>query len=82
MSETTSLKVEIGGHTDSIGDPIKNIEISVKRAKTVKNYLVKLGIAPERLIIQGYGSRNPIADNKTEDGRALNRRVEIIPLKE
>lgn len=81
MSGDPTLKVEIGGHTDNVGNAMTNVEVSVKRATTVGNYLVKLGIPSDRIIIQGYGSAKPIADNKTEEGRAQNRRVEIVLLK-
>ena len=81
MSGDPTIKVEIGGHTDNVGKAMTNVEVSVKRATTVGNYLVKLGIPSDRIIIQGYGSAKPIADNKTEEGRAQNRRVEIVLLK-
>ena len=80
MSEKSTLRVEVGGHTDNIGKPIDNLKVSVKRATIVRDHLVKLGILAERIIVQGYGSTKPIADNKTEEGRAQNRRVEIIVL--
>jgi len=82
MSGDPTLKVEIGGHTDNVGNPMTNVEVSVKRATIVGNYLVKLGVPSDRIIIRGYGEIKPIADNKTEDGRAQNRRVEIIPFKD
>jgi outer membrane protein OmpA-like peptidoglycan-associated protein len=77
MSQRPNMKVEVGGYTDNEGDPIVNLKLSVKRALFVKSYLVKLGIPDDRIIVQGYGSTNPVADNGTPEGRAQNRRVEI-----
>jgi len=72
------IKVEIGGHTDSGGPEKVNQKISEKRALSVKKYLMdKFGIEENRLVVKGYGSTRPIADNKTEEGRAKNRRVEL-----
>ena len=72
-----ALKVEIGGHTDSTGDPKKNTALSQARAESVKKYLAGKGVDAGRLGAKGYGSSQPIADNKTKDGRAQNRRVEL-----
>jgi outer membrane protein OmpA-like peptidoglycan-associated protein len=77
MSERPSMKIEVGGHTDNVGDPLVNLKLSVKRATAIRDYLVKLGISTDRIIVQGYGSTRAIADNNTEEGRAQNRRVEI-----
>lgn len=71
-------KVEIGGHTDSIGTSAYNQALSQRRAEAVRSYLIRQGIAPERMIARGYGESQPIADNRTEAGRALNRRTEIV----
>lgn len=82
LKDNPQIKVEIGGHTDSIGSEKVNQIISEKRALSVKKYLQdKFGIEENRLILKGYGSTKPIAENKTEKGRAQNRRVEfrIIP---
>ncbi len=68
------------GHTDSSAPEDYNIKLSLDRANTVKKYLVGKGIAEETLIAQGYGKRKPRASNATEDGRALNRRVEFFIL--
>ncbi len=77
------VKVEISGHTDSQGSVAHNITLSKNRAKTVYDYLVNHGINKDRLTYKGYGQSNPIADNSTKEGRALNRRTEfkIIGLK-
>ncbi len=78
LKENREIKVEIGGHTDSRGPEKVNQKISEKRALSVKKYLMdKFGIEENRLVVKGYGSTRPIADNKTEEGRAKNRRVEL-----
>jgi outer membrane protein OmpA-like peptidoglycan-associated protein len=68
----------INGYTDSTGSEGKNLDISKKRAKAVKDYLVSQGVDANRLKSEGFGIKNPIATNKTSKGRATNRRVEII----
>jgi len=73
-------KVEIGGHTDNVGKPADNMVLSQNRANTVRAYLLTKGIAPERVTAQGYGATMPIADNKTAEGRAENRRTEVKTL--
>jgi len=74
------VRVEVGGHTDNTGSPSVNARLSGARAQSVVDYLVAKGIAPSRLKSKGYGSTQPIADNKTTDGRAKNRRVELRKL--
>ena len=71
------LKVEIAGHTDNTGKAEMNQTLSVKRAESVKAYLVKKGVAEERLSTAGFGPDQPIADNETAAGRTKNRRVEF-----
>lgn len=71
------LKVEIGGHTDARGDDAYNLKLSERRAKSVRNYLIEQGIAPERLASKGYGESQPVADNDTEEGMRRNRRTEL-----
>jgi OOP family OmpA-OmpF porin len=65
------------GHTDSIGSDAYNQKLSVRRAEAVKAYLVSKGIEPNRIYTEGKGKSQPIADNRTAEGRAKNRRVEI-----
>lgn len=70
-------KVIITGHTDNVGSAAYNKKLSLRRAQSVRDYLVSLGVDPKKLEIRGEGLRKPIADNSTEEGRAKNRRVEV-----
>ncbi len=70
-------KVKVEGYTDNVGKPDKNQTLSEDRAQAVVDYLVKKGVAPERLQAIGHGQDNPIGDNKTAKGREANRRVEF-----
>jgi outer membrane protein OmpA-like peptidoglycan-associated protein len=72
------LKVSIEGHTDNVGTPQSNKTLSSQRAKSVMNAVVQKGIAATRLTAVGWGQEKPIADNRSEEGRAKNRRVEIV----
>ncbi|WP_428313341.1 OmpA family protein [Hydrocarboniphaga sp.] len=72
-----SIKVEVGGHTDGRGSDAYNQKLSQRRAEAVKQYLSGRGIAADRLNTAGYGARKPVADNATDEGRELNRRVEL-----
>ena len=71
-------KARIDGHTDSNGPEAYNDQLSLKRAKSVADVLVSVGMQPANLDIRGRGERDPVADNKTAAGRAENRRVGII----
>lgn len=71
------IKVEIQGYTDNIGSESYNKKLAQKRADVVKGYLTSKGVAAARLNAVGYGESNPVADNKTADGRAMNRRIEF-----
>jgi outer membrane protein OmpA-like peptidoglycan-associated protein len=77
LTANPKIKIEVGGHTDNTGDQIKNTSLSAKRALAVKTYLVTAGIDTNRLTTKGYADAQAIADNKTLDGRAQNRRTEI-----
>jgi outer membrane protein OmpA-like peptidoglycan-associated protein len=77
LSKNPSVKVSIEGHTDNSGSDKINQPLSEKRAAAAKAYLVSKGIAEDRMTTSGYGSSQPIADNKTTAGRQKNRRVEI-----
>ncbi len=70
-------KILIEGHASSEGDAAYNLKLSDERAKAVMKYLVEHGVAKDRLAAKGFGSKEPIADNKTEEGREKNRRVEF-----
>ncbi|MFN5776154.1 MAG: OmpA family protein, partial [Burkholderiaceae bacterium] len=65
------------GHTDSVGSDAYNQKLSVRRAEAVKAYLVSKGVEKNRVYTEGKGEKQPVADNKTTQGRAKNRRVEI-----
>ena len=77
LTKFTQLKLEVAGHTDNIGSPELNRELSGIRALAVKNYLIEKMIDADRLTAAGYGSEQPIDDNSTREGRSLNRRVEL-----
>lgn len=77
LEKNPNLKVEIGGHTDNVGNKQANLLLSQNRAKSVKEFLVSKGITPDRLNSKGYGADTPIASNETEAGRAKNRRTEF-----
>jgi len=70
--------IVVQGYTDSVGSAADNDRLSLKRAQSVRDYLVTHGIPPEKATAEGKGANNPVADNKTADGRAENRRVEIV----
>ena len=77
MNDNPTLKIQISGHTDNVGKPAENITLSNNRAKTVVAYLINKRIGPQRLTFKGFGETQPVADNKTEEGRAKNRRTEM-----
>jgi OOP family OmpA-OmpF porin len=72
------LKLNVEGHTDNIGSPASNKILSEARAKSVVSSIVNQGITADRLNPEGYGQDKPVADNSTEEGRAKNRRVELV----
>ena len=80
MNRKDDERIELGGHTDNVGSAKSNLVLSEARANTVRNYLIQKGIDPSRIIAKGYGLSKPIADNRTEDGRAQNRRTEVTVL--
>ena len=77
MNDHPTMIVEIGGHTDNIGSDEYNLDLSIRRAKSVINYLIKHGVKKDRLSAKGYGEKQPILNNNTEEGRSKNRRVEF-----
>jgi len=81
LLKNPDVKVEIQGHTDNIGSDRYNQKLSLQRAETVKNFLVAKGVAADRLTTVGYGKTKMIMDNKTEQERGLNRRIELKIIK-
>jgi len=79
LNDNPGVSVEVQGYTDSIGTDAYNLRLSQRRANTVKNFLVKQGVSSSRLTTKGYGESNPVASNETAEGRAQNRRVELVP---
>jgi outer membrane protein OmpA-like peptidoglycan-associated protein len=77
LKDNPTVKIEISGHTDNVGKPADNIALSNNRAKSVVNYIISKGISAQRLAAKGYGETKPVADNKTEEGKAKNRRTEL-----
>lgn len=77
MNSNPSMKIEISGHTDNVGSHAFNLKLSQDRAQAVVDYLVSKNISVDRLTAQGYSFDKPIADNNTQEGRDLNRRVEM-----
>lgn len=75
LQQHEALRIEVGGHTDNVGDNTSNLRLSEQRAKTVYDYLVQHGVSADRLTYKGYGESKPIATNDTEEGRAANRRT-------
>jgi outer membrane protein OmpA-like peptidoglycan-associated protein len=80
MKSNPDLKIGVEGHTDNVGNPASNKTLSVDRAKSVVAAIVSKGISSTRLSPSGYGQDKPVADNSTEEGRAKNRRVELIKI--
>lgn len=78
LTRDRSLELTVVGHTDSQGPAEINQELSLQRAQSVVSFMVAAGIDPDRITAEGKGSDEPIADNSTEEGRALNRRVEFL----
>ena len=73
-----NLGVVVEGHSDSTGSTEYNVQLSLRRAETVRNYLVTLGVDKDRIAVIGKGASEPIATNDTREGRAKNRRVAIV----
>lgn len=80
MQENASLQIEISGHTDNTGSDELNNKLSQDRADAVKNYLLNAGVKSDRIRTKGYGKTKPKADNTTDEGRQMNRRVEFAIL--
>ena len=78
LKANPDVALEIQGHTDNVGAPAANLALSRERAASVKAALVKAGIEGERLTTAGFGDTRPVAENTTDEGRARNRRVELV----
>jgi outer membrane protein OmpA-like peptidoglycan-associated protein len=78
IQDNPDIDVELNGYTDTVGSDSSNLVKSQARADTIRFWLVRKGIDSTRLIAIGYGEANPVADNRTAEGRALNNRVEFI----
>ena len=76
-----NVRVRIDGHTDQIGTDSYNRDLSERRSRAAHRYLIEAGITPGRLTVRGFGEADPIAPNWTEEGRALNRRVDLLPIR-
>lgn len=77
MQDNPQVRGEISGHTDNVGEKKANLDLSLKRAKSVYDYLIKGGIPANRLVFKGYGDSQPTAPNDTEENKQLNRRIEF-----
>lgn len=77
LKDNPTVKIEISGHTDNAGKPSDNLTLSNNRAKTVVSYLINKQVSPQRLSYKGFGETRPVADNKTPENKAKNRRTEL-----
>jgi outer membrane protein OmpA-like peptidoglycan-associated protein len=80
LKANTTVKIEIGGHTDNTGDKKANLLLSQNRANSVKTFLTSKGIAASQLVSKGYGDTVPVASNDNDTGRSQNRRTEFVIL--
>ena len=78
LERLSGLKFNVEGHTDNVGNAAANNELSLRRATAVRDYLISQGVAASTIDVAGFGSSRPEADNSTAEGRARNRRVEIV----
>jgi len=78
LNENPSYLIEIQGHTDNVGKPEMNLELSAKRANAVRNYMIANKISESRITAKGFGDTRPVASNATAQGKAKNRRVEFV----
>ena len=77
LNKKEHIKAVIMGHTDNVGDSIRNVDLSKRRARAVKDMLVRLGVESSRIQTEGFGPSKPKASNSTQEGRLMNRRVEV-----
>ena len=78
VENAQAVRLTVDGHTDATGTEATNLVISQRRAEAVRSVLLEAGVRPERVTAVGSGELRPIASNETRDGRARNRRVEIV----
>ncbi len=78
LNQFPEMDIAIEGHTDNVGAPEYNLELSKARAEAVHEFLIAQGVSVERMTVEGYGMTRPVADNETEEGRARNRRVDLV----
>jgi outer membrane protein OmpA-like peptidoglycan-associated protein len=81
LKDNPDVEIEIRGHTDGLGRASANTQLSRMRAEAVRQYLINQGIDPQRMRAMGFGPNNPVGDNRTAAGRALNRRIEVVRMK-
>ena len=82
MIENPKIEIQLEGHTDSVGDPKANHKLSQERVDAVKRYLTTKGVSKKRILTKAYGGTQPLSNEMTPEGRALNRRVEMRILKD
>ena len=78
LNQFPEMKIRVEGHTDNVGRPDYNQELSQRRAQAVHDFLVEQGVAAERMTVEGFGMTRPVADNETPEGRQKNRRVDLV----
>ena len=81
LTKYSDMNIEIEGHTDNTGNAANNVDLSQRRANTVKEYLMERGVSATRLVAKGYGSANELESNDTAEGRMMNRRIEFKVLR-
>jgi outer membrane protein OmpA-like peptidoglycan-associated protein len=79
LEQCSAVHVAINGYTYSVGSDAYNLKLSQRRAESVRDFLVKKGVAAARLTTKGHGKADPVASNETPEGRAQNRRVDLVP---
>ena len=79
LKANPNTRIDVNGYTDAVGSEAYNLKLSQRRADSVASYLEQQGIPASQLVPQGYGKTNFVASNSTDDGRAQNRRVELVP---
>ncbi|MEY3010157.1 MAG: hypothetical protein RLZZ314_799, partial [Bacteroidota bacterium] len=78
LEQNPSIQILLVGHTDNVGSQAANLQLSRDRASEVRRFLSERGIDASRIDVHGKGAGDPIADNATEEGRAINRRVQVV----